>query len=170
MKRNTLFLGIVISLLTLFLVACDQNTHYPPNAQASTTATATPAITPTPVTTPTSTPSPSVTSTPTTVQSIATATSYYQAVKVKNYDLAYSYLDAHATTTDGKKLTKSVFLQLAQEEEVNFGSINNVDFFPGSADGTQIIATIDRGGTPYHAHLTLKKEGNTWKITTLDRV
>jgi type V secretory pathway adhesin AidA len=149
-----------MALLAVLLVACSgQGVTSTSQAQTpSPTATAT-APTPTP------------TLTPVAVSSIPTATSYYQAVKAQNYERAYTYLDSNATTTDGKKLTKSVFLQLAQLEESNYGPINNIDLFSGSTDGTQIIATIDRnGGMRYHSHLTMKKEGSLWKIISLDRV
>jgi hypothetical protein len=51
------------------------------------------------------------------------------------------------------------------------GTISNMDVTPSSSDGTQVLTTITRSsGNRYHSHLTLKKEGSSWKIVSIDRV
>jgi hypothetical protein len=101
----------------------------------------------------------------------ATITSYYQAIEAQNYDLAYSYLDANATTANGQKLTQQTFTQLAQSRDNQFGPVTSFDLLLNSSDPTQVIMTITRkSGFRYHAHLQVKQEGNDWKILTLDRI
>jgi hypothetical protein len=60
---------------------------------------------------------------------------------------------------------------MAQTSDAEIGAIVNVVIDPASNDSTQILLTIDRSSSlHYHAHLTLKQEGNTWKITLMDRI
>lgn len=99
----------------------------------------------------------------------ATVTSFYKAFEAQNYTLAYSYLDANATTLDGQKLTQQTFTQLTQARDNQYGPLISFDLLINSTDPTQVIMTNSRKkGLLYHAHLQLKQEGNTWKILTLD--
>jgi hypothetical protein len=100
----------------------------------------------------------------------STITSFYQAIEAQNYTLAYSYLDANATTADGQKLTQQTFTQLAQSRDSQFGPVTSFDLLLNSSDHTQVIMTLTRAGLRYHAHLQVKQEGNDWKILTLDRI
>ena len=132
-----------------------------------------PVLTPTPA--PTLTPSAtggSLTPTPGGTGTIETTiTSFYQALEAQNYTLAYSYLDANATTANGQKLTQQTFTQLAQSRDNQFGPVMSPDLLLNSSDPTQVIMTIARkSGFRYHAHLQVKQEGDGWKILTLDRI
>jgi hypothetical protein len=99
----------------------------------------------------------------------ATVTSFYKAFEAQNYTLAYSYLDANATTLDGQKLTRQTFTQLTQARDNQYGPVNGFDLLINSTDHTQVIMTNSRKkGLLYHAHLKLKQEGNNWKILSLD--
>lgn len=122
--------------------------------------------------TPTSVPTGTASSTPGGKGAIeATITSFYQAIEAQNYTLAYSYLDANATITDGQKLTQQTFTQLAQSRDNQFGPVTSFDLLLNSSDPTQVIMTIARkSGFRYHAHLQVNHEGNDWKILTLDRI
>ena len=121
--------------------------------------------------TPTSVPTGTAAITPGGTDAKATITSYYQAIEAQNYPLAYSYLDANATTSDGQKLTQQTFTQLAQSRDNQFGPVTNFDLLLNSSDHTQVIMTLTRkAGLRYHAHLQVKQEGNDWKILTLDRI
>lgn len=126
----------------------------------------------TPAPTPTSVPTGTASTTPRGTDAIkATITSYYQAIEAQNYPLAYSYLDANATTADGQKLTQQTFTQLAQSRDNQFGPVTSFDLLINSSDHTQVIMTLTRkAGLRYHAHLQVKQEGNDWKILTLDRI
>lgn len=100
-----------------------------------------------------------------------TITSFYQAIEAQNYTLAYSYLDANATSAGGQKLTQQTFTQLAQSRDNQFGPITGFDLLLNSSDPTQVIMTIAReSGFRYHTHVQVKQEGNAWKILTLDRI
>lgn len=146
--------GFFICLLSLFLFACSSSENPAPVSKA------TPYPTPTPITLPKSS-----------VRSIPTVALYYAAAKARNYDKAYTYLSPDAVDDSGKKVTRDVFMRMAQEGDNMNGAITNVDLAPYGTDSTQVIATIDRNsGIRYHAHLTLKLEGKTWKIVSLDRV
>jgi hypothetical protein len=94
-------------------------------------------------------------------------TKYYQALEQRNDTLAYSFLDPNATTTSGQKLTLPVFTNLATSADTNQGTIKtfSIDAYP-----PLIVMTITRQYGPYHAHLQVKLEGNSWKITSLDRI
>jgi hypothetical protein len=162
MKRS-LFIVMLFTCLAILLVACnDQNQGTGPSKQSSGQEQQTNAIT---------TPVPAPTFPKSAVSSIPTAITYYQALKDRDYAKAYAYLDANATTTDGKKLTQESFTQMAQNAFTQSGAITDITMVPGSSDGTQIVTTIDRNaGVHYHSHLTMKKEGSTWKILSLDRI
>ncbi len=131
------------------------------------TPTVTPSPTPTPMPTPRPTPTPTATPTspPTSVTDMVTK--YYQALEQRNYTLAYSFLDPNATTTSGQKLTLPVFTNLATSADANEGTIQT---FSIGAYPPLIVMTITRRYGPYHAHLQVKLEGNSWKITSLDRI
>jgi hypothetical protein len=137
------------------------------------TPTQTATVTPTSsVGTPTqTTTAPTVTSTTTTTGGISTTIIYfYQAIENKNYTRAYSYISSDATTTDGQKLTKDAFLQLAQLGDAD-GVVTSFDYIADSTDATQITMTIMRGSSlRYHAHLHMKEKGNVWQIVQLDRI
>ncbi|GHO42323.1 hypothetical protein [Ktedonospora formicarum] len=158
MKRSIL-LSISICLLALLLVAC--------NDQGSSTSQVAPA---TPTATP-STPTPAPTFAPNAVQSMPIAVGYYQALKMKDYDTAYTYLSADAKTQDGQPLTKEVMINMARTAIDSYGPISTITMLPESSDGTQIVTTIDRNtDIHYHSHLTLKKEQGHWKIIMIDRI
>ncbi len=96
------------------------------------------------------------------------ATSYYQALKDRDYSKAYAYLDANAIdTTTGQKLTLQSFMQLAQDSDTAGGPISS---FSVAAFPPLVVMTVSRSGGPYHAHLMIKQEGTEWKITSLDRI
>lgn len=162
MKRS-LFIVTLFTCLAILLVACnDQNQGTSSSKQSPGQEQQTNAIT---------TPVPASTFPKSAVSSIPTAISYYQALKDRDYAKAYTYLDAAATTTDGKKLTQKSFTQMAQDAFTQSGAITDITMVPGSSDGTQIVTTIDRNASVhYHSHLTMKKEGSTWKILSLDRI
>ena len=133
------------------------------SATASPSATTTP-----PVTTPTNTPMPTATATSPASSVAAMATNYYQALEQQNYTLAYSFLDPNATdTSTNQKLTLEVFTTLAQSTDTSEGTIT--DFSVG-AFPPLVVMTVTRKDGPYHAHLQVKLEGTTWKITSLDRI
>lgn len=133
------------------------------------TPTVTPTLTPSPTPIPTPRPTPTPTATPTSPPGSVTdmVTKYYQALEQRNYTLAYSFLDPNATTTSGQKLTLSVFTNLAMSADANEGTIQT---FSIGAYPPLIVMTITRRYGPYHAHLQVKLEGNSWKITSLDRI
>lgn len=154
-----LFIGLILAAMTLFCCACSD-----PAATSAAIKSSTSNAKPTP------TPSPYVRPAAA-VKSIPTVAEYYQAVKEKNYTLAYTFVAADAKNTSGQALTMGTFMQMAQASDTESGSIVNVTIDPTSNDATQILLTIDRSSSlHYHAHLTMKQEGKTWKITSLDRV
>jgi hypothetical protein len=94
-------------------------------------------------------------------------TKYYQALEKQNYSLAYSFLDPNATTTTGQRLTPEVFKSMAQGSDNAEGQI--MTFSVGTYTPL-IVMTITRRYGPYHAHLQVKLEGRSWKITSLDLI
>jgi hypothetical protein len=161
MVKRYILVSIFVGCMFVSLAACNESG----STSTSRTATATPAN----ISTAHQTPSPGLP--PSSVQSIPTAMNYYQAIKAKDYSTAYTYLDVNATMPNGQELTNDTFLQLAHAEDTNYGSIDAIDMIPGSNDGSQIIATVQRSsGIRYHVHLTLKEEGGGWKILSLDRI
>lgn len=93
---------------------------------------------------------------------------YYSLIEARNYAQAYTYLDAHATDPNGQVFTQQGFVQQAQSRESEAGRIVS---FRVSAYTPMVIATVTRSQLgPYHAHLQMKQEGNTWKILSLDRI
>ncbi|WP_149399590.1 hypothetical protein [Dictyobacter arantiisoli] len=103
--------------------------------------------------------------------SIPAVAGFYQAIKARNYTLAYSYLTDNATTEKGQRLTKDVFIQMAKAADGDNGPVTDVLINPGSTDSTSMVTTIDRSThLHYHSHLTLKKDGKLWKIVFLDRI
>ncbi len=169
MKR-ILLLCILGLVLLAGLQACDlsigtTSSSTPTPSATSATRPATSAITTTTQPTPTATSSAMASD----LTSIITA--YYNLIEIKNYAQAYTYLDAKATnSTSGQTLTQSSFIQLAQQMDSEEGTIVTFDIgvFPPSPD---VIMTITRSSIgPYHTHLTMQQEDNTWKIMSLDRI
>lgn len=157
-----------IILLTLFVMLAYSGCNSTPQ---SSTATPTTSLTPTstletpvssassstPASTPTISPSPSSVT--------DMVTKYYQALEKQDYNLAYSFLDPNATTTTGQQLTPEVFKGMAQASDSTEGQITT---FSIGAYTPLIVMTITRRNGPYHAHLQVKLEGSSWKITSLD--
>ncbi len=131
--------------------------------------------TPTPVVKSTTTASPTTTSTPTvtatgtpdTAGVSLVITAYYNAIKAQNYPLAYTYLAANATDANGQTITLSSFEQMAQLMEREGGQVVS---FSTAVYPTMVVMTVTRTLLLYHAHLQVQKQGQTWKITSLDRV
>ncbi|BCL81858.1 hypothetical protein ccbrp13_43230 [Ktedonobacteria bacterium brp13] len=161
MKRYLLVISIFVALMALFCTSCSGSGSTltgGPNSKSTSASTPTP--TPTPLIMPQGA-----------VKSIPVVASYYQAIKEKNYTLAYTFVDANAKNSSGQTLTEASFKQMALASDSESGAIVNVEIDPASTDSTQILLTIDRSSSlHYHAHLTLKQEGTTWKIISLDRI
>jgi hypothetical protein len=157
--QRYIFISIFVALITLFCISCSA-TSSPSTVINPSVSNAKPTPSPTPYVRPASA-----------VKSIPTVAEYYQAIKEKNYTLAYTFVAAGAKNSSGQLLTENTFLQMAQTSDAESGAIVNVVIDPVSNDSTQILLTIDRSSSlHYHAHLTLKQEGNTWKITLMDRI
>lgn len=170
MLKRFLFLCVCTGMMLVTLAACSGEIGPTPTPTAGTSPTpsSSPVVTPTtsPTTRPTVTPTPSPTSTPGTITSEVTA--YYKAIEAQNYPLAYTFLDANATTTDGQKLTLNTFMQLAQTSDNSYGPVVSFSF---EAYPPLVVMSLSRKSlSAYHAHLTVKQEGNTWKIMTIDRI
>jgi hypothetical protein len=161
MKRYLLVISIFVALMALFCTSCSNpgsTLAVGPNSKSTSASTPTP--TPTPLVMKQAA-----------VKSIPVVASYYQAIKEKNYTLAYTFVDANAKNSSGQTLTEASFKQMALASDSESGAIVNVEIDPASNDSTQILLTIDRSSSlHYHAHLTLKQEGTTWKIISLDRI
>jgi flagellar basal body L-ring protein FlgH len=163
MKR-AMHLFIAYLFLLLLLAGCSLGgdtgtspTPTPTNVSATATSSTSPSAQPA---TPTSSGENS------TLEQIATQ--YYNAIEAKHYTQAYTYLDARATDADGKVITLSSFEQLAQMTDSQEGTVQS---FTTAAFTSMVIMTITRTQLgPYHAHLQMKQEGNTWKIISLDRI
>ena len=159
MKRYLLVISIFVALMALLCTSCSNSGSTLAVGHNSTSAS-TPTPTPTPLIMPQAA-----------VKSIPVVASYYQAIKEKNYTLAYTFVDANAKNSSGQTLTEASFKQMALASDSESGAIVNVEIDPASNDATQILLTIDRSSSlHYHAHLTLKQEGTTWKIISLDRI
>ncbi len=192
MKRIPLYILLCSTFFTFIACSEQGQTTQPSSAthssevSASSTGTATTVPTtgvgtPTQVatiapTTGVGTPAQTATTGPTTTQTptpggISTIIIYfYQAVENKNYTRAYSYLSSDATTTDGQKITKDVFLQMARTADAD-GTVTSFDFIADLTDATQIIMTLTRSSSlRYHAHLHMKEKGTIWQIAQLDRI
>lgn len=145
--------------MALFCVSCSDTGNSSASSNQS-TSNVRPTPTPTPLVRPQAA-----------IKSIPVVAEYYQAIKEKNYALAYTFVAAGAKNSSGQALTEDTFMQMAQTSDSESGAIVNVTIDPASNDSTQVLLTIDRSSSlHYHAHLTLKQEGKTWKIISLDRI
>ena len=157
--RHPLWLGIFFCLLALLIVGCDES------AKSQNSG---PVVAPSPTL---PAPTPNTSYPESAVRGVPTVIYYYQAIKIHNYVKAASYLDAAATVTGGQKLDEKELKLLSDEQASSMGVITDITVTPSSKDGTQIVTTITRSsGNRYHSHLTLKKEGSSWKIVSVDRV
>ena len=175
MKRA--FFVVIVSLFILVgFSGCDLLegvTNNPPTltplvkstVTASPTTPSMPTVTASP-TTP-STAKVTASSTPHTAGVNQVITMYYDAIKAQNYAQAYTYLDPNATNENGQKITLSSFEQMAQTMESEGGPVASfsVAVFP-----PMVVMTVMRTLLSYHAHLQVQQEGQTWKITSLDRI
>jgi hypothetical protein len=100
---------------------------------------------------------------------------YYEAIRDKNYDLAYQYLAPQGTI---KGLTKAQFIQQAQGRDQQYGHV--LSFVPSqptfeSSTGLNlarlsITVQVSRPKLKYNVLLSLQKTGDTWKIVTFDSI
>lgn len=161
MKR--LFCLLIVCLLVLVGFSGCEGAGGGTNIPPTPTATTTPTIAASPTTAPTATAN--GTQNPLIEQII---TQYYTAIKAQNYPQAYTYLDANATNADGQKITLSSFEQMAQSMDSQGGPLVSFDI---AVYPPMVIITASRTLLPaYHAHLQVQQEGQTWKITSLDRI
>ena len=104
-------------------------------------------------------------------QSTLTADNYYSALKGKDYEKAYSYVDADKFTIGGERVTLDQFKQKAQTADSERGSISTSSSGNGdyTNDSTTMTMTVTRGGKPYVVQLILRNTGNNvWKIVSAD--
>jgi len=95
-------------------------------------------------------------------------TNYYRAIIAQNYRLAFTYLAANATGPDGRRLTLPAFLQLARMLDGQGGPVTHfsVGVYP-----PMVVMTNDREKYgPYHAHLQMARNGDSWTIISIDRI
>src|SRR5438132_4839841 len=149
MLKRFLLLWVSSSMILIASVACSGGAGLTPTPTTGALPTSTPSAVSSPVPTPTL----PHTSAPGTFASVANA--FYQAVEAQNYHLAYTYLDANATTTDGQKLTLNTFTQLAQTGDSTYGPV--VSFSIGAYPPLAVMTVIRKSLGPYHSHLTLKQ-------------
>ncbi len=169
MKR--LFALCILSLVLLVgLQACDINIGTTGTGTSTPTPGSTATTTATPTTPATATPTPTSAGGAMTAQITAVITAYYNDVEAKKYTEAYTFLDPTATDMNGKVITQSSFLQLAQQMDSNEGPVvsYSIGIFPPSPMVTMTVMRSHLG--PYHAQLNMKQEDATWKITSLDRI
>ncbi|HEX6481874.1 MAG TPA: hypothetical protein VF043_23780 [Ktedonobacteraceae bacterium] len=173
MLKRFLLLCVSSSIILIAVAACSGGVGLTPTPTTGASPTSTPSVTSSPVPSPTESPTatqptPTLppTSSPGTFTGVTNA--FYQAVEAQNYHLAYTYLDANATTTNGKKLTLNTFTQLAQAGDSTYGPV--VSFSIGAYPPLAVMTVSRKILGPYHSHLTLKHEGNTWKIITIDTI
>lgn len=104
----------------------------------------------------------------TAVQPTVVATEYFQALKQQNYTQAYSYLDPNITAQGGT-LTQDLFVKGAQSADALKGPISS--YTPSSPNinnnTANITMTVTRNNSSYSVQLTLKQEGNAWKINSI---
>src|SRR5258708_12911207 len=103
MKR--LALACLSSCVTTAIVACSGTSTVASSPNSTPKVPVTPSSGPSGLSSPTTTPSEK--------NVAAVATSYYRAVAVQNYRLAFTYLAPNATGPDGHRLTFQTFLQHA---------------------------------------------------------
>lgn len=134
------------------------------------TARPTPAPTPTATARPTPTPIPTAAAsgTPRPASVDQVITNYYDAIEAQNYPQAYTYLDSNATDATGQRITLSSFEQMAQLMESMGGQV--VSFEVAVYLPSVVMSVARTRLASYHAHLQVQQEGQTWKITSLDRV
>lgn len=161
MRRITLLLSLLLA--ALWLSSCSST----PSTGSSSTPT--PSTSASPTTSSAASPTTQSGGTATTSSgsksSVAVANAYYQALKDKDYNKAFSYLDASAVNAQGQTLAQSVFVQLAQARDQESGPIQSYDAQPDSTDPTMVIMTISRPQDQrYHSHLQVKNG----KIVSLD--
>jgi hypothetical protein len=108
-------------------------------------------------------------SSPTATRSVvAVVTAYYQAIVATNYRKAFGYLAPDATGPDGRPLTLASFLLLAQMLNGMGGPVTrfSIGAFPSG-----VVMTLDRVRYgPYHAHLRMVRTGDSWAISSIDRI
>jgi hypothetical protein len=95
-------------------------------------------------------------------------TSYYRTIADQNYRLAYRYLAPDVTGPDGTRLTLQAFLQLARVMDNEEGPVTSfsVAVFPSVT-----VMTIYRKRLgPYHTHLQMARDGDSWVIISIDRI
>lgn len=164
MRRITLLLSILC--LALWLSACSSTASTGSSTPTPVNSTsATPTITqPTPTVAP---PTPTAIANQTGVAPTAVAQAYYQALKNKDYNKAYTYLSTDAATTQGQKLGQAAFVALAQSRDQEWGPIQSYDSQLDTSDPTMVIMTVSRTQNQrYHSHLQIKKG----KIVSLDNI
>jgi hypothetical protein len=151
--RMAILMGMALFLFT----ACNEQNQ-------ATSPTATPASSVVSNVLPNVTPTSAAVATATTT----TATNYYKEIKKQQYQQAYTYLDA-AATSDGQPLTSNSFQLQAQAADKANGSIMDFSLISDTYNPTLIITTVTRhSGMVYHSHLQLKQTGSNWKILSLD--
>ncbi|SRR6266851_4785875 len=158
MKR--LALACLSSCVTTAIVACSGTSTVASSPNSTPKVPVTPSSGPSGLSSPTTTPSEK--------NVAAVATSYYRAVAVQNYRLAFTYLAANATGPDGHRLTFQAFLQLARTMESLAGPVTT---FSVGVYKSLIVMTIERKKIgPYHSHLQMAQHGGIWTIISIDRV
>jgi hypothetical protein len=96
---------------------------------------------------------------------------YYEALKEQEYNLAYSYLDSHASI-QGRHVSLATFTRLAQTADTTKGKVTQdaPASFTTTGNTARIIMQVTRSKQTYPVSLQLRKEGNDWKIINADRI
>jgi hypothetical protein len=103
--------------------------------------------------------------------SITLAVAFYQALTVRDYNKAYSYINADAQTLDGMPLNRENFLQMARTIDKEKGPVTEFSAASDPTNPTCVIVTVTRHqGLHYHARLFLRMYQQQWSIFSFDKI
>ena len=106
-----------------------------------------------------------------------TINTYYSELQSKDYNKAYGYLKLEG---EQSKLTREEYMQQAEQEDAQLGPI--LSYTPStpafSTDPSQggdisqstVMVQVGRKQGQYSVKLTLRREGNGWKISSYSRL
>ncbi len=110
-------------------------------------------------------------------QAVKATQAYYDAMKAQNYTQAFTYLYPNRTMQERGveiRINESVFVTLAQNIDQSDGKVTSYAITSSAVNVTDtgdvadVTVRVTRSSGAYQVHLQLQKEGNDWKIISMD--
>ena len=92
---------------------------------------------------------------------------FYEALRNQRYAQAYADLTGQAVL-NGQSIDEQTFISLVTQADSQHGTVLAYNLLAAEGDAAGFNATLKRGSGSYTQHIHLERNGEVWKIGSID--